>query len=349
MKKKNIIGISLALLVVVNLSVYDTAIAQTEDPPPDPGATTEQDDLVSNTTRWVLPHGETFVVEDEEFNIILDYAQLIISEETVAGGTVTFVGLGDTSVIGDDGSSSSSPICGMGNGIGKCLGQKNKEIGFDAHLPDADCGDVWVTPGIVAMSSEKSGPSFPVVIGQDPDDEGVTIEYTVVVNPTVVSYEKWQIIGHHFTACVEGEASESEEDYSAEYSCPHGWHPIVEHIWGCSVREKYFREDLSQLNAGISLTYDSRIWILGDLAFAYPFANLINPSIFYPVSDKCAWTGDVCVLNFAYNFQVADPGFYDLVIQGSTTGTRASPPRSFEIKSGKTGVYLIDTSLSSIF
>ena len=85
------------------------------------------------------------------------------------------------------------------------------------------------------------------------------------------------------------------------------------------------------------------------LAAAGPLNKLIEPSIFYPVSDKCAWTGDVCVLNFAYNFQVADPGFYDLVIQGSTTGTRASPPRSFEIKSGKTGVYLIDTSLSSIF
>lgn len=95
----------------------------------------------------------------------------------------------------------------------------------------------------------------------------------------------------------------------------------------------------------ISLTSGSRSWILGDLALAFPSARLINPDLSYEVGSGCVWgEDDVCVMNFTLYFPVADPGFYDIVLQGITTGTKASPPRSFQIKPDQFGVFLVDTS-----
>jgi hypothetical protein len=344
--------ITLLIGTMILLFSPSSVLAQSEDPPDDPGVADDQDELVTQTIRWVLPHGDTFTIGDEEFDIVLDYSQLIISEEEVGNGGVTFLGIGD---INSDGIVDTSDLtCGNGNGMGNCNGNENGNNGDgnngngnngNSNPHHGACGNVWVTPGVISMSSKVSGPSFPVVIGQDPGDEGISIEYTVVIDPTIVRYGKWQIIGHHFSACVQGNSSSGDEDYSDEYSCPNGWHPIIEHIWGCSVREKSYREDFSSLQAGISLTAVSRTWILGELAMAYPNANLIQPSIFYNVSDNCQWMEDACVLNFTFNYQAADPGYYDMIVQGLSSGTNASPPRSFEIKSGKAGVFFIDSTI----
>jgi hypothetical protein len=332
----------ITIFLILALIPAGSISAQSQDPPTDPGSGTGQDETKRDSIRWVLPHGEIFMIDDAEYNIVLDYEQFITSETEVGQGAVAFIGLGETTITGDDGTVSSSPICGKGNGIGKCLGNVNKEEG--SSLPNSYCGDVTVTPGIISLSTKKNTPAFPVVVGQDPNDEGVTIEYTIALQPTVVTYEKWQMIGHRFITCSENTETDDPNNYGLEYTCPNGWHPIIEHFWGCSIKEKYYKEDFNNLDAGISLTSGSRNWILGELAHAFPNARLMNPNWSYGVNSGCVWQGEVCVMNFALNFQVTDPGYYDIVIQGTTTGSKASPPRSFEINSGQVGVFLVDAT-----
>lgn len=44
--------------------------------------------------------------------------------------------------------------------------------------------------------------------------------------------------------------------------------------------------------------------------------------------------------------QVVDPGWYDLMISGTTTGTDITLPRLFTLTGGHFGVYLVETSIT---
>ncbi len=338
--------------------------SNTDNAAPDPGVSSGQDETKTSTIKWVLPHGDTFIIDDEEVNIVLDWESLDITSEREAGN-VTFIGIGGSG--GDDTDSCSSCSCGNGNGRGNCNGNGNggggngNGNGNGGPLPSSDCGSVWVTPGDISVDARQIAPKNAVVLNQDPDNNGVTLEWNISLSPTTVSYEKWKIVGHRMVACSENtngnqnrNGSGHDDDPDGEQNrygcghnncgCPNGWTPVIEHIWACSVTEKTYKESIDELIAGASLTLDSRAWINGELAAAYPGATLQHPDWGLGQTPHCIWSGDVCNWTFSANIPVVDPGWYDIILSGETSGTRVSPSRGFEITAGEFGVYLLDNT-----
>jgi len=322
----------------------------TDNAPPDPGVSSGQDDTKTSTIKWVLPHGDTYIIDDEEVNIVLDWESLnITSEREVGNGNVTFIGIGGSG--DDDDSSYTGSGCGSGNGRGNCScscndngnGNNNGNGNGGGPLPSSDCGDVWVTPGEISASAQKISPNFAVVVGQDPEENGVTIEWQINIQPTTVSYEKWKIVGHRHLACVENDPGDHSNNGNDD-DCPRGWHSVIEHIWACSVSTKTYKESVNSLIAGASLQLNSRAWIEGELASAYPGASLQHPDWGLAQTPSCVWVDDTCTWTFTGKIPVEDPGWYDIKLSGLTAGTRVSPSRSFEIVAGEFGVYLMDNT-----
>jgi hypothetical protein len=322
--------------------------SNTDAAAPDPGVSSGQDTTKTSTIRWVLPHGSTFVIDGEGVNIVLDWESLdITSERDTGNGTVSFIGIG-----GSSGSTDSDSSCGNGNGRGNCScscdndnnGNGNGNSNGGGPLDSSDCGDVWVTPGSISASAEQIAPNYAVVLNQDPDENGVTIRWHISIAPTTVSYEKWKIVGHRHVACVEDDTKGNNQNKDADDPCPRGWHQVIEHIWACTVTTKTYKESISQLVAGASLTLDSRAWINGELANAYPGAKLQHPDWGISQTPSCVWNGDLCSWNFTAKIPVVDPGWYDIRLSGQTSGTRVSPARSFDINAGEFGVYLMDNT-----
>jgi hypothetical protein len=313
--------------------------------PPDPGVSSGQDTTKTETIKWVLPHGDTFIIDGEEGDIVLDWESLNITDTRQAGsGSAIFIGIGGAVDLSDTDSTS----CGDGNGRGNCNNNGNGNGGTGnggGPLHSDTCGGVWVAPGKITATAQQIAPNSAVVIGQDPDENGVTVEYKVSLEPTVVSYEKWTLIGSRKVACAEddkGNGNNSSKD--PEDDCPKGWHQVVEHIWACTVKERVYKEGIDELIAGASLKLESRDWINGELAVAYPGATLQHPDWGFAAPPNCNWSGDLCNWTFTLKIPVVDPGWYDIKLEGLTEGTKASPARSFEIIAGKFGVYLMDNT-----
>jgi len=219
-------------------------------------------------------------------------------------------------------------------------------------VPDPDssghCPDVRIAPGVITVSAEQIAPNHAVVVGQDLGENGVTIEYHISIDPTLVLYQKWEILDREVIACVEGK--NNDPAYVAECGetncgCPKNWHAVIEDIWGCRDYLKVYPEELDELSPGASLKLDSRAWIQGELAAAYPGAHLLNPDWSFGSEAECEWANNTCNLEFTLTIPVTDPGWYDIKLEGMTTGTLASPGRSFEITAGEFGVYMIDSSI----
>ncbi len=316
-----------------------------DDAPPDPGVSSGQDTTKTETIKWVLPHGDTFIVEGDSGDIVLDWENLNITDSREPGnGSVIFIGIGGAV----DESTSDGTSCGEGSGRGNCNSNGEGIGGTDSGgnpLHSDSCGGVWVAPGKITATAQQIAPNFAVIVGQDPDENGVTVEYHISIAPTVVSYEKWTIIGHRKVACVEDDkGSNGNGPKDPEDDCPKGWHQVVEHIWACSLKEKVYKEGVDELLAGASLKLESRNWITNELAIAYPGATLQHPDWGFATQPNCTWNGDLCTWDFTATIPVVDPGWYDIKLEGLTEGTKASPARSFEVVAGQFGVYLMDNT-----
>jgi len=337
-------------------------------PPNDPGVSGDHTVIRTESAMWVLPHGDTFIINGQEVNIIEDWETIEIISRTQRGNSDTYtVEIGGLIGGGDCEDGSCYVSCGDGSGLESCFllddgdgdddcngngngnGCNGNDNGNGNGSPPApnDCGGAWVRPGTVSATGEKLTPNNPVVVGQDSEGTGVTVKWSVRIEPTAVIYEDWQLIGHRHVACVEGDLDENGNGNIYDpngVDCPHGWHAVIEHIYGCVEEYEYFRENVSNLEAIAELTEDSRSWITGELAGAYPGAGLQNPEWAYSASPDCTWVGDVCFWDFAVNIPVTDPGWYNMKIAGTTAGTQVFTPRGFELTVGEFGVYMIDNT-----
>ncbi len=211
-------------------------------------------------------------------------------------------------------------------------------------IPDPDnlCPDVYIAPGAITVSSSQVAPGFAVVAGQDPERNGVTLEWFFSLDPTVVTYETWEVVDREWVACVEGAAGGDDND-----GCPDGWHALYHEHWGCVPHDIVYREEINDLSALASLSLDSRVWISEELNAAYPGAHLIYPDWGLDAPESCGWVGDSCMITFTARFEMRDPGTYDVKMMGETSGTQATPPRSFDEVAGAVDVYLMDSSAIS--
>jgi hypothetical protein len=72
----------------------------------------------------------------------------------------------------------------------------------------------------------------------------------------------------------------------------------------------------------MSLSKESRNWILNELSIRYPEAYLHHPSFSFN-GGGCAWSAS------KNHVQVADPGEWNMLLSGRTSGTPVSGARSF--------------------
>lgn len=467
MKRKKLINLAVAILLVLSIPT-SFALAEGEDPPPDPGVGDEQDLILAQTVLWIIPYGSGLYINDEAGDIFLDWENVDVSStgapvegllaiNTVCGIGVGIGGCGDPIIvdpndltpeelglpvdIGSEGYQNdcdnpeydcekeeddvvdggtfyptndanvvvikagtgefffipfsptcdpqSQPYCVAWNEDGSITVVRNSEYldpkeisniqfwhtNYQAQPlpePDNNCPDVWVEPGAITIGGSQISPDFAVIVGQDPDQTGVTLEWNINIAPTVVTYETWEIVNYNVLECVEYEpyAYQYAHQYAYQYlqevgydyywahggaqnaygcenhncGCEVEWYPVVEEVWGCVPQEIVYPEGINELIAAANLSLNSRAWVEGELAVAYPGAYLIHPDWGLEVPAECVWVGGVCTLSVTETLAVTDPGWYDIKLLGTTAGTLATPPRSFNDVAGTFGVFMLENS-----
>lgn len=166
-----------------------------------------------------------------------------------------------------------------------------------------DCPGPLVIPGKISFGGEKTGPNYPLVVGQDPDKRGVDFEFFASVAPTrYITYTKVADI-------------ECEENSSG------GCRPRIVG-YHCEQHVQVFEECIASATGSARLSDTSRAWILDELSIRYPEAYLHHPSFGFSSGD-CSWS------DTEERVPVADPGYWDVSVRGSTSGTPVSGPRGF--------------------
>lgn len=198
------------------------------------------------------------------------------------------------------------------------------------------CAAPAVFPGKVSTSAKFVAPQHPIVVGQDPEKRGVDLIYTVTVPPTKVVYEELkEHTGGYCKVPIKGEES-----------CPPGkWVGDKEPEFECIKHEVTYRESVLSASAKATLTGNSRSWITGELAARYPGASIKHPDWAWS-NGSGGFQGDTFIwtLNIP-KVQVADPGYYDMAINGMTSGTAVQGPRPFGGGAGQFGVYLLEATI----
>ncbi len=195
-----------------------------------------------------------------------------------------------------------------------------------------------------AVQATKIAPNFPVVVGQDPAKTGVTLGVSVTVPPVYVSYNlltqssettcKWGGFGYPGDNC-ENKGSE--------------WHTVTLITQKCERRTDTYTDRLTNVAVSMNLAQSSIDWITGDLAARFPGAHVYQanwnlfpgtPGVggFKPGSVSFAMRWD--------KLQTRDPGKYIVNVNGRTSGTPYTAPRSFLFSQETFSVDMLEVELT---
>jgi hypothetical protein len=221
--------------------------------------------------------------------------------------------------------------------------------------PSGRCPGAQVVLGQISANAKKIAPPFPLVVGQDPSKRGVDLTFSLSIQPTILHSWSWGI--------VDVTQSCNYDENGGHSGCPisqysNGWSRYWESssyryvetntIWGCIEHITSYKEGVSVIFPSANLANSSKSWILNDLAQRYPGAFLHHPnwSWGYAGPGYGSFSGFTYLWNFSIQkVQAADPGIYNLVVSGTTSGTPVSQPRSFSIKAGTFDDYLLETTI----
>ncbi len=168
------------------------------------------------------------------------------------------------------------------------------------------CPAPSVKPGAISASASQVAPPYPLVVGQDPDRRGVDVEFSASVAPTIYTY--YTTVPIYEEQCKTVLGVEKCSKVITGYSC--------------KVHTISYPECIASASSSMSLSKESREWILNELSIRYPEAYLHHPNF--------SFSGGGCVYSASKDrVQVADPGNWNLNINGTTSGTPVSGPRSF--------------------
>jgi hypothetical protein len=169
--------------------------------------------------------------------------------------------------------------------------------------PPLQCPEPSVRPGAISTSASQIAPPYPLVVGQDPDRRGVDLAFSASVGATIYTYYTQKPI--------------YERVCTTNLGCQN---KITGHT--CERKTRSYPECIESASASISLSKNSREWILNELSIRYPEAYLHHPNF--------SFNGSGCVFSVSeQNVQVADPGNWNVRLSGNTSGTPVSGPRSF--------------------
>lgn len=178
--------------------------------------------------------------------------------------------------------------------------------------PAAQCPAPQVISGRISFNAEKIAPNYPLVVGQDPDERGADVRFSASVAPTIyITYEPVDDYG-----CVSSPGAPGGD------GCGVGEELVVTG-YSCVEQRITYNECIAFARGTASLSKDSRDWILNELSIRYPGAYLRNPDFSFRSGGACEWE------RTEEGVQFADPGTWDLSVNGRTSGTPVSAPRRF--------------------
>ena len=168
------------------------------------------------------------------------------------------------------------------------------------------CPSPSIKPGAISASASQVAPPYPLVVGQDPDKRGVDVSFTASVAPTIYTY--YTTIPIYEKQCKTVAGVEKCTKVIVGYNC--------------QAHTRTYPECIASASASMSLSKESREWILNELSIRYPEAYLHHPDF--------SFSGGGCKYSASKDHvQVADPGNWNVNISGRTSGTPVSGPRSF--------------------
>ena len=172
--------------------------------------------------------------------------------------------------------------------------------------PPTKCPGSSVKLGAISASASKLDPPYPLVVGQDPGKRGVDVAFSASVAPTIYTY--YTPVPIYEERCKTVLGVQKCSNVVTGYSC--------------QVHTKSYPECIASAASSMSLSKDSREWILNELSIRYPEAYLHHPNF--------SFSGGGCKYSASKDHvQVADPGNWNMKISGNTSGTPVSGPRSF--------------------
>ena len=314
----------------------------------DPSVISLQNSLISQTLRYSVPPSEVAVPSVCDVNLSSRSTnEFLLSGKSGEYGVLKFSGLH---------AALTNP-----NSTGHLNFVGTTPLRATPALPPASpqC-ESYFTLGEISLVATKDAPSNPVVVNQDPDRTGVDLTWTVNILPTVYTYGVWQIIPYPNNGNCKSLNSECLVNQSGMPCCT-GYYcapdnpnsgnghcevdPNYPPIWDCVESSLEFREDIATITAKAILTEASRNWILNDLSRAYPGTTLQHPEWSFRNTKTCKWDHDICIWTHTEgHVPVVDPGWYDLLITGTTEGTEYTPPRVFTVINGTFGVWLVEST-----
>jgi hypothetical protein len=348
---KNRIILCLVIFSLMVIPVRSVAAAG-DIQPTDPRVGTSQDASIKKTLDWMIQQPPALSLPINNVVETIDRASLdAIARSTGSYGFIQFTGF-DASLTRMN---SSNQV--VSTRLLNVLGSN------PPPPPQYNC-DSWVTSGIISLVATKDAPTNPVVFSQDPNRSGVNLTWTLNILPTVYTYGLWELIPYPNNGNCKSENAECAINNSGKACCtgficvpnnPNSGNgkcevdPNMPPIWACVNHTINYQETYITLEPKAILTTASRNWILNDLARAYPGTTLKHPDWGFRATEPCIWDGDTCVwTHIEGHVQVADPGWYDLMITGTTGGTEITLPRLFTLTGGQFGVYLVETSMTSL-
>ena len=126
--------------------------------------------------------------------------------------------------------------------------------------PFTTTGPISITGGSGAGDGGKLAPLHPVVVGQDPQRRGVDIQAQVLV--PLITYHYFETVRHVQLVCLSGPVIPTNPACHEHVSIT-----CVEHT-------RTYTDSISAVTINLSLTAESRQWILTSLEQAYPGAHL---------------------------------------------------------------------------
>lgn len=314
----------------------------------DPGAVSLQDALIPQTLRFTVPPSTAAAPSVCNVNLNASSAnKYLLSGKAGEYGALKFSGLYAALT-----NPASSPRIAF---------VSTTPLRATTGLPPASpqC-ESYFTLGEITLVATKDAPSNPVVVNQDPNRTGVDLTWTVNILPTVYTYGVWQIIPYpnhgdckslnaeclvnqSDKPCCTGLYCEPNNPNSGNGTC--SVDPNYPPLWDCVDSSLEFREDIVAITAKAVLTESSRNWILNDLSRAYPGTTLQHPEWSFLNTKTCKWDHDICIWTHTEgHVPIVDPGWYDLLITGTTEGTDYTPPRVFTVINGTFGVWLVEST-----
>lgn len=223
-----------------------------------------------------------------------------------------------------------------------------------------DCPQVRIQTEAITARGEKIAPLHPVVVGQDVERRGADVEVQVTIPPVIFTwYEAVEREVCSYTATGEGSGCPGPANRYDQVLNGAGheteWSPLMENnrYWldeietECIEHTELFPDYLNTAALSVQLNGDSRVWIQTSLAQAYPGAHLIHPDwafTLYGPGDPGA-NGTVHFAQILQNLPFADPGVYEMRLNGRTMGTLVSSPRTFTLSLSEFTVELLRVTL----